>query len=218
MSDFATLRRNMVDGQLVPNRVTDQRVIAAFARVPRERFVSEPAAARAYLDAHLHLGRGRYLPAPLVFARMVQEARVRSDDVVLDVGTATGYSAAVLGHLASAVIALESDEKLAQQAEEALTDLGVDQAAVVLGPLPGGWPDGAPYDLILVHGAVPGPPPGLIAQLGPRGRLLAVEERSGAPGRMVRVEATNGHPVKRDLCDASVPPLRALARAPAFEF
>ena len=150
----------------------------------------------------------------MVFARMVQEARIRFDDVVLDVGTASGYSAAVLGHLASAVIALESDERLAVQAEEALTDLGADNAAVVQGPLPGGWPDGAPYDIILVHGAVPEPPKELIAQLGPRGRLLAVVGQPDAQGRMVLVEAMNGRPVKRDLFDASVPPLAAFARPP----
>lgn len=218
MSDFAALRKNMIDGQLFPNRVTDRRVIEAFAKVPRERFVPEQARPRAYLDEHLHLGGGRYLPAPLVFARMVQEARIRYDDVVLDVGTASGYSAAVLGHLASAVIALESDEGLAVQAEEALTELGADNAAVVQGPLPGGWPDGAPYDIVLVHGAVPEPPEELIAQLGPRGRLLAVEAEPDAPGRVVLVEAMNGAPVKRDLFDASVPPLAAFARLPAFKF
>ncbi len=217
MSDFAALRKNMIDGQLFPNRVTDRRVIEAFAKVPRERFVPDQARPRAYLDEHLHLGGGRYLLAPLVFARMVQEARIRYDDVVLDVGTASGYSAAVLGHLASAVIALESDEGLAVQAEEALTELGADNAAVVQGPLPGGWPAGAPYDIVLVHGAVPEPPENLIAQLGPRGRLLAVEAEPDAPGRVVLVEAMNGAPVKRDLFDASVPPLAAFVRPPAFK-
>ncbi len=218
MSDFATLRQNMIDGQLLPNRITDRQVIAAFARVPREQFVPEPLRARAYLDEHLELGRERYLLAPLAFARLVQEAGIRPDDVVLDVGTATGYTAAVLGHLASAVIALESDEKLALQAEESLTELGVDQAAVVQGPLPNGWPDGAPYDVVLVQGAVPEPPPDLIAQLGPGGRLLAVEGQPGVPGRVVLVEMTNGHPVKRDLLDASVPMLRAFVRPRTFEF
>lgn len=218
MPDFAALRKNMIDGQLFPNRVTDRRVIAAFTKVPRERFVPEPARPRAYLDEHLHLGGGRYLLAPLVFARMVQEARIRFDDVVLDVGTASGYSAAVLGHLASAVIALESDERLAVQAEEALTELGADNAAVVQGPLPGGWPAGGPYDIVLVHGAVPEPPAELVAQLGPHGRLLAVEGQPEAPGRLVRVEAIDGAPVKRDLCDASVPPLAAFARPQGFTF
>jgi len=218
MSDFAAMRRNMIDGQLFPNRVTDRPVLAAFEKVPRERFVPDQARARAYLDEHLHLGGERYLLAPLVFARMVQEARIRFDDVVLDVGTATGYSAAVLGHLASAVIALESDESLAVQAEEALTELGADNAAVVQGPLSGGWPPGGPYDIVLIQGAVPEPPEELIAQLGPQGRLLAVESQPGAPGRVVLVEATNGNPVKRDLFDASVPPLAAFARPATFRF
>lgn len=218
MSDFKAMRKNMIDGQLFPNRVTDRRVVAAFGSVPRERFVPENVRARAYLDDNLDLGGGRYLLDPLVFARMVQEAGIQADHVVLDVGTATGYSAAVLGHLAAAVIALESDEVLAVQAEEVLTELGADNAAVVQGPLEGGWPRGAPYDVILVQGGVPEAPPTLIEQLGPRGRLLAVEGSDESPGRAVIVEVTNGNPVKRDLFDATVPPLAAFARKPAFTF
>ena len=218
MSDFKAMRKNMIDGQLFPNRVTDSRVIAAFASVPRELFVPEEVRARAYLDDNLHLGGSRYLLDPLVFARMVHEAGIQADHVVLDVGTATGYSAAVLDHLASAVIALESDEVLAVQAEEVLTELGADNAAVVQGPLQGGWPRGAPYDVILVQGGVPEPPPILIQQLGPQGRLVVVEGSEEPPGRAVMVLATDGGPVKRDLFDATVPSLAAFARKPAFTF
>ncbi len=218
MTDFAGMRRNMINGQLLPNRVTRPSVIEAFENVPRERFVPEPLRFRAYTDADLPLGQGRHLLNPLIFARMVEEADIQSRHVVLDVGTATGYSAAVLGHLASAVIALESDSALAAQAEQILTELGADNAAVVQGPLPEGWPRGGPYDIILIQGAVPEPPRALIEQLGPGGRLLAVESEGEAPGRAILVDTAGGTPVKRDLFDASVPPLAAFSRPAAFAF
>ena len=136
MIDFEAARATMVESQLRTDRVTDRRVLAAFAALPRERFV--PAAKRdlAYSDAALEVwpsldgGPARYLLPPVVLARLVQLASVEAKDTVLDIGCATGYSTAVLAHLARAVTAVEAEPELAAAARETLQALGLDNAAV----------------------------------------------------------------------------------------
>ena len=178
--DYAKLRTNMVDNQLRTTDVTDHAVLDAMGEVPREAFV--PAALRplAYIDEDIRLPGGRYVIEPSPFAKLVQLAGVRAGDFILDVGCATGYSAAVLSRLASSVIALEEDEALAATATETLSDHGFDNVAVVTGPLTAGYAAEGPYDLIMVEGAVETVPQALIDQMRDGGRMVVVEGHGNA--------------------------------------
>lgn len=173
--DFAAARVKMVDNQIRTTDVTDYAILRAFLTVPREQFVSEDRRDLAYIDVDLPVGKGRYVMEPSPFAKLLQLAAVGRDDVVLDVGCATGYSAAVLSELAASVVALEEDAELASLASERLSASGARSCSVVRGPLAQGWAEKAPFDVIVFEGAV-GELPGLFFdQLRDRGRLVVVE-------------------------------------------
>jgi protein-L-isoaspartate(D-aspartate) O-methyltransferase len=165
--NFEQMRRAMVDSQLRTTAVNDPRVVAAMGEVPRERYVPAAQAAIAYLDTALAIAPGRSIPAPMILGRLLTEARVKPTDRVLVVGANTGYAAAVLATLAASVIALEEDASL--MAEASLPA----QVTPVSGPLTAGWPDAAPYDLVLFDGAVEQVPPAIVAQLVDGGRIAA---------------------------------------------
>jgi protein-L-isoaspartate(D-aspartate) O-methyltransferase len=178
--DFSVARHNMVENQIRTNKVTDSRILDAIETVPRERFVPDALKGIAYLDGDIELGAGRRLLEPMVFARMLQAAEIQPNEVVLDVGCGTGYSAAVLAHLASTVVALESDRALMHRASALLGELGVDTVALIEGALAMGDQAHGPYDAIIVEGAVGRIPDALTAQLAEGGRLVAVISRPGA--------------------------------------
>ena len=171
---YEIARANMVDNQIKTNRVTDLRLIEALERLPRERFVPEAKRGIAYVDEDIDLGGGRWLMEPMVLARLLQAADVQRDEMVLVIGCATGYAAAVLAHLAGTVVALESDEALAAAAEAAVADLEIDNLVVVRGALTAGYAKQAPYNVILIDGAVAEIPPEICDQLSEGGRLVTV--------------------------------------------
>ncbi len=173
MSNFAPARANMVEGHIRPNHVADPALLVALHSVPRELFVPEGAAGIAYIDGSIPVGNGRRLAEPLMLARLIQAAGVTQADTVLDVGCATGYSTAVLAQLARSVTGLESDADLAGRANAALSAAGV-KASVVVGALPQGLPGQAPYDVIVISGAVTEVPRALLGQLKAGGRLVTV--------------------------------------------
>jgi protein-L-isoaspartate(D-aspartate) O-methyltransferase len=179
--DFATARANMIDGQLRPSRVNTPAVLQAFKAVPRELFVPTARAATAYADAAQPLGHGREMPAPLVQARLIQGLNVGPDDKVLVVGGGTGYSAAVLAHLAGKVTLVEDDKKLATQAEKAFAQLGL-PVDVKVQPLSLGIGKGPACQAILLEAPAAAIPQTLFAQLAEGGRLAAI--RKGADGVM----------------------------------
>ena len=144
----------MVESQLRTNKVTDTRILEAFETVPRERFLPEGRSGVAYIDEDLPVAPGRYLMEPMILARLLQAAEIAPGDIVLDIGCASGYSCAILARLADTVVALEADEALSQQAETALQDLVIDNAVVVQGDLTQGYAKQAPYNVILLGGAV----------------------------------------------------------------
>ena len=218
MPNYATARLNMVENQIRPNRVTDERLLAAIAEVPRERFVPKRLHGNAYVDQDLALGDGRYLMEPVVFARLLQAAAIGPGDVVLDIGCGTGYSAAVLGKLAGTVVALESDAALAKQAIEALTELDVDNAAVVEGPLDEGYPRQAPYDVIVLGGSVDAVPDAITDQLVDGGRLVAVVNVAPSVGNIEVIRRLHGGLSRRQLFDAAVPVLPGFAAEHGFVF
>jgi protein-L-isoaspartate(D-aspartate) O-methyltransferase len=175
MSHFAAQRRQLVDTQLRPNDVTDLDLLAAFDAVPRERFVPETALAYSDHDVALSTAPRRWLPRATGVAKMMQAAAIQSGDKVLVVGAATGYTAAVAARLAAKVVALEADATLADAARQTLAAEGVANVTVVTGAPAAGAPAEAPFDVILVDGAVGRLPAALTEQLNDGGRLAVVE-------------------------------------------
>jgi len=218
MSDFEQARQNMVDCQLRTNKITDPSVIEAFGTVPREAFVADRLKSVAYSDEDLPIAGGRCLMEPMVLARMVQELAISANDVVLDIGCGTGYSAAILSHLAATVVALESDATLAQQATAALAEIAADNAVVVEGALVEGYPGQGPYNVIFIEGAVADIPGELTDQLAEGGRLAAVIDPGTGPGHAVLVLKRAGVLSKRVLFDANILPLPEFERPAGFVF
>lgn len=223
MIDFKQLRRGMVDSQVRPNDVTDPRLIAAMLELPRERFVPEARRSLAYLDDDLMVrepagGRpARYLLEPMVLAKLIQALQVTPESRVLDVGTATGYSAALLGRLAGEVVALEEEDTLAASARKILAELRIANVTVVPGSLPAGWQVRAPYDLIFLNGSVEVIPEALLSQLKEGGRLGAVV-RTGTLSRATLCLKSGGVISKRPLFTAFAPPLPGFDAPRGFVF
>ena len=180
MSEYAVARHNMVESQIRPNQVTDARLLRAMMEIPRESFVPASLRPLAYMEEEIPVAPARQgmaqrcLLSPMPLARMIQLAEIERGDLVLDVGCATGYSTAILARLADSVVGLECDEGLAEQASQTLMELEADNAAVVAGALPDGYASEGPFDAILLNGAVPKVPDGLIDQLKDGGRLVTI--------------------------------------------
>ena len=220
--DFTTARQLMVDGQLRPSKVTDPRILEAMRRLPRERFLPPSVAALAYIDEDVPLPGGRVLMEPLVLARLIQLAAPRAGERVLVIGAGTGYGAAVLAATGASVVALEEDSALLALARPALAALA---PAVVIaeGALGAGWPSGAPWDVIVIEGAVPAVPSAIAEQLRPEtGRLVTVLAASGPAGaghgRAVLAERTPAGLAMRPEFDCATPLLPAFRPAPSFVF
>ena len=162
----------MVAQQLLPNGVTDQRVLNVMAAIPREEFLSNRLRRHAYEDRALSIECGQTISQPLVVALMTQALRPQPDDIALEVGTGSGYQAAVLGRLCRKVVTLEREPALAERAADALSRLGFTNVEVAVADGSLGWPASAPYDIILVACATPEVPSALAEQLAPEGRLV----------------------------------------------
>jgi protein-L-isoaspartate(D-aspartate) O-methyltransferase len=221
MSDFATARQKMVDGQVRPSDVTDLRIIDAMIVVPRELFVPESRRALAYLDLDLDVSEQgsakRCLIKPVVIAKMLQAADIKDTDNVLVVGCATGYSAAVVARLASRVTATEGDRSLAATAAESLAKLGYPNVTVRNAAAAEGEPSNAPYDVIILDGATEIVPERLYQQLRDGGRLVGIFAMS-LPQRAVIVTHSHADFGSRGLFDTTAPVLPGLERGPAFVF
>ena len=215
MTDFAAARTHMVDGQVRIADVTDLRILAALQDIERERFVPAEARQLAYVDFDLPVAPGRFLMKPRVLAKMLQAAAIASTDRVLDVGCASGYSAALLGRLAAQVTALEENPDLARAAREALS--GQKNVEVVSGRLVDGWTAAAPYDVIVLEGATEVAPDSLLRQLSEGGRLLCV--LGGDPAAKAMLYLRSGDDIGgRPIFDASIPLLPGFSKTPAFAF
>ncbi|TYR30991.1 protein-L-isoaspartate O-methyltransferase [Mesorhizobium microcysteis] len=216
-ADFQEQRVKMVDGQVRTTDVTDVAILSAMLDLPREDFVPEQRRPLAYIDEDIEVAPGRYLMEPSPFARLLQLAKIRHTDLVLDVGCGTGYSTAVLSRLASFVVGLESDAELAARAGQTLSSLGCENVSVVEGPLPAGHAEQAPYDVIFVNGAVDELPSSLTDQLKDGGRLVAVLGEGNAGRALLHVKegglvsASHGF-------NAAVRPLPEFRRVQAFQF
>ena len=169
---YAAARQRMVAQQLKARDITDPRVLAAMAKVPRDRFVPARLASQAYDDNPLPIGSGQTISQPYIVALMSQWAEVGPGDKVLEVGTGSGYQAAILAELAGQVFTIELRPELAEAARTRLRDLGYGQVQGRVGDGYQGWPEAAPFDAILVTATAPNVPPALKAQLKEGGRLV----------------------------------------------
>jgi protein-L-isoaspartate(D-aspartate) O-methyltransferase len=216
--DFAAARANMVDCQLRTNKVRDARLLHAFESVPRELFVPEKQRSIAYVDEDLRIAPGRYLIEPMVLARLLQAADIAPDDLVLEIGGGSGYGTAILAQLGATVVSLESDPDLAAAAAEAQTQLGIDNVLMVAGPLNQGYHKQAPYNVIVINGAVGEVPDTVADQLAEGGRLVTVVRDATEPGQAMLVERHGANVSRRVLFDAATPVLPAFQRATGFVF
>lgn len=210
MQDFGLARRAMVDNQLRPEGVTDRGVLAAMGSVERERFVPAEARALAYFDRPLKVAPGRAMMPPAALGRLMSELAPKAGERALVVGSGTGYSAALLRTIGVEVIALESDASLAAAASKA----GVD---TVVGDLRKGWAKSAPFDLVLLDGAVEEIPGVIVKQLREGGRLAGAIVDEGV-SRLVVGRASGGALGLRSIADAEVEQLPGFERPRAFTF
>lgn len=217
MIDFAARRNMMVDTQVRPSDVTKFPIIEAMLTVPREDFVPSAQREAAYMGENLDLGQGRVLLEPRTLAKMLDALAITNGELVLDVGGAMGYSTAVIAHLAEAVVAVEEDEAMAHEAQEALMEAGADNAVVHVGPLVEGAQQHGPYDVIILQGGIQELPDPLVDQLKEDGRVAALF-MTGELGE-VRIGRKRGSDISwRMAFNAAAPVLPGFGREVAFEF
>lgn len=215
MTDFAARRRIMVDTQIRPSDVTKFPIIDAMLAVPRELFVPDMQREAAYAGNNLDLGRGRVLLEPRTLAKMLDALDVTDDELVLDVGCCYGYSAAVVARMAQAVIAVEQDDRMVDDAQALLSEIGADNAVVHVGPLAAGAAEHGPYDVILIEGGVEDLPAAILDQLKDGGRIGCMF-MDGALGA-VRIGYKSGSSVSwRFEFNAGAPVLPGFERQRAF--
>jgi len=199
----------MVAEQLLPNGVADPRVIEAMSVIAREEFLSGRLRRHAYENRALAIDCGQTISQPLVVALMTQAAAPKPEDRALEVGTGSGYQAAVLSRLVRHLVTLELEPSLAEHASETLARLGYSNVEVAVADGSLGWPDQAPYDIILVAAASPEVPPALIEQLAPGGRLVIPLGRASDEHQDLRVYERRGDAVtSRSLFPVRFVPLR----------
>ncbi|WRH64623.1 MAG: protein-L-isoaspartate O-methyltransferase [Fuscovulum sp.] len=215
MSDFATRRVMMVDTQVRPSDVTKFPIIEAMLAVPREVFVPSARREAAYVGENLDIAPGRVVLEPRTLAKLLDALDVQPGELVLDLGCGLGYSTAVIARLADAVVAVEEDESLAAEAQRTLSAEGVDNAAVVVGPLAAGDARHAPFDVITIQGGVEVVPEALLAQLKEGGRIGAVF-MEGALGTARIGYKIDGVVSWRQVFNAAAPVLPGFSAARGF--
>jgi len=215
MTDFAARRRMMVDTQIRPADVTKYPIIDAMLSVPREIFVPDAQRDIAYAGEDLPLGAGRVLLEPRTLAKMLDTLDLGPDELVMDVGSGFGYSAAVIARLAQAVIAVEEDESMAGEAQALLAEAGADNAVVHQGPLSEGAAEHGPYDVIVVEGGLEQVPEALVAQLKDGGRMACLFV-DGALGEVRIGYKSGGNMTWRFEFNAAAPVLPGFEKEQAF--
>ena len=192
----------MVERQLRRRGIGDERVLEAMREVPRDAFVPERQRRRSYADSALPIGSGQTISQPWIVAAICQALELTGSETVLEIGTGSGYSAAVLARLASEVVTIERHAELADEAGDLLAGLGFENVEVLIGDGSRGLPERAPFAAIAVHATAPGPPLALIEQLAPEGRLVVPIAARGAD-MLTQLRRHNG-----DLVSETIGPCR----------
>ena len=220
MTDFTLARRNMIDGQLRPNRVNNAQLLAVIADLPRERFLPAGLRSVAYADDDVPLGNGRCLMEPMVLARLIQTLQPQPEDKALVVASGAGYGTALLARLVKSVVAVEADAGLAGSAEQTMKELGIANVHHVTGKMEDGHAGEGPYDVILIEGAVQHVPAAIVAQLAEGGRLGTViaAASAGVLGVAQLMVKEGGVASGRPIFDAGTPALPGFATPPRFTF
>ena len=174
MTDYKTRRRTMVDTQIRPSDVTKFPIINAFLSISREKFVPDGKREAAYVGENLKIGSSRVILEPRTLAKMLDALDINNNELVLDIGPGLGYSSAVISQIAEVVIAVEDDSSLASEAEEILSEVGVDNVVVQVSKLEEGAPEHGPYDVIILQGGVEKIPASILKQLKDGGRVGAI--------------------------------------------
>ena len=188
----------MVDRQLSRRGITDQRVLDAMGAVPRELFVPEENRRLSYSDGALPIGFDQTISQPLMVAEICQDLRLEGGEKVLEIGTGSGYSAAVLARLCRAVISIERIPELTERARSTLALLGAENVTCITADGSLGWPDSAPYDAIAVHAGAPDAPGELIDQLAPNGRLvIPISSNGGEMLTRISIDPQGSRKVER---------------------
>jgi len=220
MLDFQAARKNMVDCQVHTSGVMFPALLEAYKAIPREEFIPAEKKNVAYNDEDIALCDGRYLIEPAVHARMIQALDLTTDHVVLDIGGATGYSAAILSSIVSTVVVLESNQDFIKHATQVWENLGLCNIAAFEGALAKGNDGHAPYDSIIINGAVASVPDEILGQLVPGGRLVCIVKRAGhIMGEATLFERSKaGDIASYPLFDAATPYLQGFEPQPEFRF
>ena len=219
MTDFTLARRNMVEGQLRPNRVTNSQLLSVIGALAREKFLPDGLRSVAYSDEDVPLGHGRFLMEPMILARLIQTLQPRETDRALVVASGRGYGAALLARLVKSVVAVESDAALAAAAERTAKELGFTGVEQKVGPMEEGAAASGPYDIILIEGAVRQVPQAILEQLVDGGRMGTIV--AGPPGALGSAQLfvkEGGVASGRPLFDAGTPALPGFAPPPRFTF
>lgn len=221
-TDCSTQRLSMIDGVLAPAGVQDACVIAAMGVVPREYCVPASHQGCAYLDADISLGAGRSLMSPLALAKLLAALALQAHEKLLIIGGNFGYSAAVAAHIGADVVMMDDQPAWVLAAKERLAHLGLPQVVVVQSELTDGAAAMAPYDAILIDGAIEVLPPAIWGQLKEGGRLAAIEKRAALPqmvsglGDLVLLRKQAGQPARTMLGQAAAATLNGYGHPPRF--
>lgn len=219
---YAAARFNMVESQLRPNKVIDDKLLDIIGRLPREAFVPADQKTLAYTDGDVSVGHGRKLLSVLVLARMIMALNLQDDDRVLDIGPATGYSSAVLNDLAGEIIALESDAALIRQLQQNKIDFLLENTRLVQGSLSDGHAPASPYNAIIIQGAAQWIPEKITNQLADGGRMVCIVYPEGdvfgkiGEARLYTKQAKGI--IETKLFDAAAPLLPGFTSRPKFVF
>ncbi len=220
MTDFSQARVNMVDCQIHTSGIVNSEVLNSFGTVPRELFVPEKMRDIAYADESLDIGQGRFLLEPAIHAKMIQAANPVQDDVVLDIGSASGYSSAILSPIVTTIIALENNKRQMDKAIKLWNQTGACNIALIEGELAKGVADQAPYSLIIINGAITEVPKKILGQLSVGGRLVTIIKQQNSPvGRATMFLKSDGGSISsKVLFDASAPLIGGFEKETAFNF
>ena len=218
-SNFEVARKAMIDSQIRPNKVIDERVIEAFATIPREAFVPRSLRDVAYVDEDLSLSGGRFIIEAMVMARLLQALSLKPESNVLLIGAGTGYSAALLSQLCASVIAIDNRGPAVEKAQDILSQMEIGNVAVLKGKLTEGYPNEGPYDAIIIEGGVEVMPEALLTQLAPNGQCASIWRASpSAQGEASIWSRAGGQFVRRSLFNAQVPTLNEFKAKEEFAF